>query len=306
MVEKVALAGKMVTLFMESLSGIIPYVEKIRIETLSTIEKLNSLKGTNVDELKRKLHSSKTLLLKMLICAKRYVADVEKCLNYADLDKSKLADMKQTYKEKNYTSITTYIKQIRQYFEDSTKSYKEFSSICKKAKTQYEDAAKECSAKKTEAANSESKIVGVGAAATGVGVGVLGTAAILAGIFTAGIATPMVLGVGAGVFGAVSTVTTYKLASIFGEVRKELDDTLKNFDSLSEIASACDVHMHAIVQEFGSIEKDRNTADKHVTNEEEYLSFCRDLDILMGEIKKTREAMGQDKFRIDEEIKKLE
>ena len=192
---------------------------------------------------------------------------------------------------------------------------KQYRSIFKKTRPICDSGAKIC-CEKMEAAKekaAQAQRIGGGVAAVFAVTGVVGVAgaSIVAGLFTFGIGTPIVLGVsaaasggaiaGGGAIATAAGVATYNVAKSYEVVMKDFKDCQREFNSMSDCAATIDEEVHAVSKVLNELLSDVDNVKRN-----ESIRYCLKLfDILYDSIKDARVTVQACKKTMKEDTLKI-
>lgn len=265
-----------------------------------TLNQVDSLK-VRVPELRDRLLDCKSLLLKSHITADTVVRRIKKCLEYGDLSQKERDNIVSMMQEQKSEPLSNYLEQLGRYFEQCDKCYQNFKSYDKEAQDTCKVGKKECNKRLNDASSSRQRAKqGRSALKWGgiaAGLGGLAGAAVVAGFFTAGIGTPIVLGIGAAASGVATvggaTATTVGSTFVGGiedsykKIEEALDTISKGFEKMKEIASDIDRDMLKLTEEVKSIKFDVAI----VREDKDFDSFNRAFKLLLESISKTKRGI---------------
>lgn len=306
----------------ESLQTLVNQVQRMTDRTTNLAKKLQAAKVEvdgmegDVTKLKQQLEECKKLLKRMHSSACVFVDEVDRCLECGDIDRKREFVIKESVRRGRYIKLSTYLTQLLPLFNESQKAYKKFDNLCKLATPACEKGAMSCGAKMKEVRENKRYTRRLGGALRAVGavVGVGGVtgAAVVAGLFSFGIGTPVVLGIAAGAAGGAAVgggagavgakIATEKKLKVYKKAEKVFKEISKEFDSVSNNASEIDVTMFQISEQFNALLPDMDC----VSSAEDFYSFRRSFDILLHSIKDTRKNVRQCSDKMRSGILKIE
>lgn len=241
------------------------FTKRWSIKTEEAIKKINSLKISDDNNLKKIMKDYGTALKTAQTSANTVIEAANTFFSFADLDESMTEQINEFYKNGNYTDINKYFDQTKKYLQRIQEVHTEF-------KEKYELAKINCSItesideKKATAQNKKKVTRAIGSGAAVVGAGIVGVGVVLsivAGVFTFGVGTIVGLSltgaaaIGTGFVGFVAAgATTYVLAENYKEVEKVFQELAQDFESLDSFTTKVGSNMEEIMQQLTHIEKE--------------------------------------------------
>ena len=207
---------------------------------------------------------------------------------------------KQDSEEPTLERLKTYLNRLSKYHQESVESYSAFNKDLSTAKTDCEEALKMCGTVMTAIDDGKVRATTEGTT-TSTRAGLVTFVAVLP---FGGPAVAVVVGsIVAGAFGTA----TYKLRKNYEKMSDRLQDISKNIEQLSQIACECGVNMQQMNVSLDSLDCGRADISDHVETEDEYHSFCRNLDMMLHKVKNTQRALddNQTKQQIQSAIDRL-
>ena len=231
----------------KALHGISKFMDVVGEITKKIREKL---KGEVPTDIRSILLECRVQLRKSLDCANVYMKRVERLYKFADLSTADVNKIKSAINSDDFEDYMAYIKQISRYIEQVDKLYSDFKEIHDKAA-----AACEKGRTKAEVQIKQHHNVGGGNRRAGTALKVLGTVsavggvaglATVAGIFTAGIGAPIVLGIAAVTAGGAAAAGAGVAAggvalSRHGEQARSSTEYNSKTDFLSQVKNSFDL-----------------------------------------------------------------
>lgn len=288
--KEVAIALSKTVSFVEGFSKVI---KELVSELRSALKELTSLDG-DITPLRKALIDCKSLVLKANITANTVLDRAETCLKYGNITDDHKRKICESFKKGNCKSLNTYLGQLHHYFKQCEECYESFKHHHKHATTACKKGTDECSKRINETGGSAISTTGKVATAVGVTGGVAGAtaatvmgASVLAGVLTMGIGTPIVLGIGSVLGGAVTTaVGTAMVAtgSHYEQLCKYFDSISKKFTEVEELANSQDEIMDDVMKKLEGVEYNRENVEISANDKDED-SFEQTFKILLKSIK---------------------
>lgn len=287
--------------------------EEVIQQIRHTLTVLDELEGDVVD-LKLNVLECRTLLSKAYNCACLFMDRVEKCLEYGDLKQQRRNEIKENARNGDFTKAISYLNQLRRFFEQCGTCYTAFEGFNNSAISLSGKSVVICNDKKGECSGGQTTttagkvLMGLGVAA-----GVGGLAAV-AGIFTFGIGTPLVLGAAAtatGVGGTGAVIAGNAVRSR-GEHYTRLEQEFRKigakFEKMRDVAGTMDEKMDKVKSSLSAMEYDHTNVSKNTTKED-IDTFNSVFETLLTDIAQERKKLKAIKYVVvksKEELNNIE
>ena len=277
--------------FVESFSTVI--IELVS-ELRSALKELDSLDG-DITPLRKALIDCKSLVSKANITANTVLDRAETCLKYGDITDDHKRKICESFKKGICKPLNIYLGQLHRYFKQCEECYESFKCHHEHATVACVKGADECSKRINETSGTGISTTGRVATAVGVTGGVAGAtaatvmgASVIAGVLTMGIGTPIVLGIGSVIGGAVTTAVGAAMVatgSHYERLCKHFDSISKKFTDMEELAKSQDEVMHEVMEKLKDVDYNRETVDKIANEDKDEDSFEKAFNILLKSIK---------------------
>lgn len=289
-----------------------PVVQIIR----SILEEIDNLQNdSDVIQLKQKVLQCKTLLLKAYNSACSFMNTMEKCFEYGNLTNDLKITIIEGVKKKNFDKLNSYLEQINRYFSQCDTFHVDFKKLIKNAISMSGECNTLSSYKRFQAAGGKN-MSKWGRVARGVGIvvgmsGVAGAAA-MAGFFSFGFGTPVLLAIGtaasggATATGAAATLVGGKISTAgdhYQKLEKGFKEIASKFEEMLDTASNLDVDINKINEVLKGMKNNEFNISENVKKKP---SECVDIDTLLRCFEILIESIKKERKSIEEIKKKME
>lgn len=272
----------------------------------------------DITELKKNLQECKVHLSSIHSRAHIFILKVEQYLRCGEVSDTEQHEIKQAIRRGQLESLNSYLDEFAKLFDQSESAHKYFDEVCKKCKPICKEGMEFCDLKRDEAKGRKwhKQVIGgtFAGATAAVGAGGVVGASVVAGLFTFGIGTPIVLGISALVSGGaflggattatVAGVYTHKIATKYSNMAEIFHKISIGFESVSNAASSIGSAMFKLKEVLVGLKYNANNVQDAFYHED--YDLCKLFDMLLKSVNEARSKVHETSEKMRKEVHKIE